>query len=129
MRLLLDTHALIWWLDDDKRLSKPARDAIAKAETPLVGTGTVIELAIKASLGKLDLPDDWDARVEAQGFRVLGVTYAHARKLQALPFVTVRGSKHRDPFDRLLVAQALVESVPVVTRDEAVTVHGIAAIW
>ncbi len=129
MRLLLDAHALLWWLGADRRLSKAASRAIERAEDPLVGAGTLMEIAIKRSIGKLDVEEDWPAQTQADGFGVLGIAWAHVARLQELPFVELSGRPHRDPFDRLLAAQALSERVPIVTRDPLLTAYGVAAIW
>ena len=129
MRILADTHAVLWWLTDDAQLSNAAREAIAGAEEPLVSAGTLFEASIKASLGKLDIADGWIVELLAEGFGLLPIDPQHAIALQRLPFVEVGGTLVRDPFDRLLVAQALVEQVPVVTRDAAITAHGVPTIW
>lgn len=129
MRVLLDSHAALWWLADDRRLSAPAREAIATAEQPLLSAGTLLELSIKASLGKLELPGEWVEELLGEGFALLAISPAHARALRELPYVKVDGRPHRDPFDRLLVAQAEVERVPVLTRDTCIAAHGVATIW
>jgi PIN domain nuclease of toxin-antitoxin system len=129
MRVLLDAHALLWWLGGDRQLSKAASRAIESADDPLVGAGTLMEIAIKRSIGKLEVDEDWPAQAQADGFGVLGIVWAHVVRLQELPFVEQDGRTHRDPFDRLLVAQALSERVPIVTRDPLLTVYGVAAIW
>ncbi len=129
MRVLLDTHAALWWLADDARLSEAARETIAGSEQPLVSAGTLFEVAIKASLGKLQVPDTWMDELLTEGFVLLAITPSHARALRALPFVQRSGRPIRDPFDRLLVAQAAVESVPIVTRDPSISAHGAAVVW
>lgn len=129
MRLLLDSHAVIWWMADDPQLSKFAREAIETAEEPLFSAATLIELSIKASLGKLRMPAEWSEELLAEGFTLLPVSPAHGRALAELPFVEINGRVHRDPFDRLLVAQANVEPVPLVTCDPAIKAHGLATIW
>jgi PIN domain nuclease of toxin-antitoxin system len=128
-RLLIDAHALLWWLNGDERLSEPARTAIQRADAPLVGAGTIAEIAIKQSLGKLPIADEWPEEVQADGIGVLGIAWSHVAHLRDLPFVQVHGRAHRDPFDRLVVAQALSERVPVVTRDPALAAYGIAVLW
>jgi PIN domain nuclease of toxin-antitoxin system len=129
VHLLLDTHAALWWLADDPRLSVPAREAIAAAEEPLLGAGTLFEVAIKASLGKLQAPTDWAEELLAEGFSLLAISPAHARAYRELPYVRLVGKPQRDPFDRLLVAQASVEAIPLVTRDPGIAAHGVATIW
>lgn len=129
MRLLLDSHAVIWWMADDPQLSKPARVAIETAEEPLFSTATLIELSIKASLGKLRIPAEWSEELLAEGFTLLPVSPAHGRALAELPFVALNGRMQRDPFDRLLAAQASVESIPLVTCDPGIRAHGVATLW
>lgn len=129
MRLLVDAHALLWWLGADRSLSRSAREAIETAEDPLLSAGTLIEIAIKRSLGKLEIDEDWPEQARADGFGVLSVAWTHATRLQELPFLRLAGALHRDPFDRLLVAQALSEGIPIVTRDPAVAAYGVGVIW
>jgi PIN domain nuclease of toxin-antitoxin system len=129
MRLLVDAHALLWWLDADRRLPASARQAIETADDPLLGAGTLIEIAVKRSIGKLAIDTDWPDQARADGFGVLAVTWGHVARLQELPFPELAGRPHRDPFDRLLAAQALVEGLPIVTRDAALAAYGVAAIW
>lgn len=129
MRLLLDAHALLWWLGADERLSKAARAAIETATDPLVGAGTLVEIAVKRSIGKLDIDPDWPGHARADGFNLLAIGWEHVARLQDLPYPKVAGRLHRDPFDRLLAAQALTEQIPVITRDPALAVYGVPAIW
>ncbi|HEX3392108.1 MAG TPA: type II toxin-antitoxin system VapC family toxin [Solirubrobacteraceae bacterium] len=129
MRILLDAHALIWWLDDDPRLSTPARRAIEKAEDALVGAGSLVEIAIKQSLGKLDTNASWFDEAQANDIALLAVSWSHAKGLQSLPCLRTAGREHRDPFDRLLAAQALADRIPIVTRDPALSAYGVATIW
>ncbi len=128
-RLLVDAHALIWWLLADERLSTPARDALRAADAPLLSAGTLMEIAVKRSVGKLEFARDWTERVRAEGFEILSVDLEHAVALERLPLPTIHGHEHRDPFDRLLVAQAQIERLPVVTRDPAIAAYGIPIIW
>lgn len=129
MRLLVDAHALLWWLGADRRLSTSAREAIEQAGDPLLGAGTLVEIAVKRSLGKLELDEDWPEQAQADGFGLLAIDWAHARRLQGLPFPQLAGKPHRDPFDRLLAAQALSERAPIVTRDPAFAAYGVPTIW
>jgi PIN domain nuclease of toxin-antitoxin system len=129
MRLLLDAHALLWWLGADRQLSKAARSAIETAEEPLIGAGTLVEIAIKCSIGKLEIDPDWPEQVQADSFGVLAIGWGHVARLQDLPYPTVAGRPHRDPFDRLLAAQALSEQIPIVTKDPALAIYGVSAIW
>lgn len=127
MKLLLDTHALIWFQAGDRRLSKAARQAIEADDAELlISAATVWEMAIKASLGRLTLPgpvDTYIAEKVGQGFRTLAVSWAHTAGVEDLPW------HHRDPFDRLLVAQALSERCPVITRDRVFRKYGVEVIW
>jgi PIN domain nuclease of toxin-antitoxin system len=127
--VLVDAHALLWWLGDDKQLSETAREAIEAAETPLVGAGTAVEIAVKRSIGKLPIDADWPEQVQADGFGMLGIAWPHVGRLQRLPYPEVGGWVHRDPFDRMLAAQALSERIPVVTRDPALSAYGVASLW
>jgi PIN domain nuclease of toxin-antitoxin system len=127
MRLLLDTHALLWFQAGDRRLSQTARRAIESADAELVlSAASVWEMAIKASLGRLRLPGSVDAYLTekiGQGYRMLGVSWSHAARVEILPW------HHRDPFDRILVAQALAERCPVVTRDRVFRKYGVTVLW
>jgi PIN domain nuclease of toxin-antitoxin system len=123
-RLLVDTHVLLWWLSDDPALSAAAREAIADpANDPLISAASVWEMAIKRALGKLIVPDDLPARILGQGFGWLAVGADHAWEVRGLPL------HHRDPFDRLLVAQALVEGIPIVTGDRRFGAYGVDTRW
>ncbi len=123
-RFLVDTHALLWWLTDDPALSQHARDAIADpAGEPLVSSASVWEIAIKRALGRLTTPDDLPERVSESGFGWLPVTATHAWHVRDLPL------HHRDPFDRLLAAQALLERLAVVTADSQFADYGVDALW
>jgi PIN domain nuclease of toxin-antitoxin system len=123
-RFLVDTHALLWWLADDPALSSPARDALADpGNEPLVSTVSVWEIAIKRSLGKLTAPDDLPDRIAEEGFAWLPVSASHAWQVRALP------AYHRDPFDRLLIAQAFTESVPIITADARFADYDVGVCW
>lgn len=128
MRLLLDTHALLWWFTDDKRLSSSARDAIAdEANTILVSAASAWEIATKHRLGKLDEAADavlrFDELVAADGFEHLPVGHFHA--LKAGSYLAA----HRDPFDRMLAAQSELEAIPLVTVDPAFEIFGTRILW
>jgi PIN domain nuclease of toxin-antitoxin system len=123
-RLLVDTHALLWWLSDDPGLSAAAREALAEPTNDvLVSTASIWEIAIKRALGKLSAPDDLPAHIEAQGFGWLAVNPEHAWHVRELPPL------HRDPFDRLLVAQSLVEKMPIISADPHFGAYGVDARW
>ena len=119
-RLLLDTHAFLWWLSDDPRLGSEARARIADAANAVfVSAATGWEIGIKKALGKLQAPDDLDAAVEQEGFAHLPVTFFHGEQAGALPTL------HRDPFDRMLIAQAQAEGLRIITRDAQIRAYGI----
>jgi PIN domain nuclease of toxin-antitoxin system len=112
MNLLLDTHVLLWWLDDHPTLSEKARDAIVNAQNFVYVSAAVIwEIRIKQALGKLQIPRDFEAALNRQPLEMLAITAEHAHAVGRLP------SHHRDPFDRMLIAQAKVEGLTVATRD------------
>ncbi|MBT2517680.1 type II toxin-antitoxin system VapC family toxin [Streptomyces sp. ISL-90] len=121
MRLLLDTHVLLWWLTDDRRLTGDHRDLISDAaNSALVSAMTVAEIAIKSSLGKLDAPDDLLPTLDAGGFEHLPFEASHADVLRTLPW------HHRDPFDRMLIAQAIVEGLTIMTVDPHFAAYDVA---
>jgi PIN domain nuclease of toxin-antitoxin system len=128
-RVLVDAHALLWWLDDDARLSRGARQIIEDAHAPLLGAGTLVEIALKRSTGKLPIDADWLEQARVEGFVTLDIAQSHVTLLQDLPYPEVGGRVHRDPFDRLLAAQALDERIAVVTRDPALAAYGIGVLW
>jgi PIN domain nuclease of toxin-antitoxin system len=123
-RLLVDTYALLWWLTDDAALSPAARDAIADpANEPFVSSASMWEIAIKRSLGKLTAPDDLPDRIAAEGFTWLPISADHAWQVRELPL------HHRDPFDRLLVAQAVTERLAIITSDPRFGQYGVQVHW
>ena len=112
MNLLLDTHALLWWLDDYPTLSRKAKAAIADGKNMVFISAVVIwEIKIKQALRKLKIPPNFRRVLDDQPFNMLDITVAHAHATGDLP------AYHRDPFDRMLVAQAKVEGFTLVTRD------------
>ena len=114
-RFLLDTHALLWSLAEPERLADDAREAIQNPRhTVLVSTASVWEMAVKSALGKLAMPPDLDDQLRINRFDVLNIGLAHARAVQHLPLL------HRDPFDRMLVVQAQLEGVRLISRDALV---------
>jgi PIN domain nuclease of toxin-antitoxin system len=128
VRLLLDTHALLWWLDGDRRLSLKSRRAIAnQSNTILVSAASAWEITTKARLGKLpgatDVAADVSACVASQGFVALDITLLHAQKAGRLP------GDHRDPFDRMLIAQSQMEDVALVSDDEAFDSFDVRRYW
>lgn len=123
MRLLLDTHALIWAFSNDPRLSPEAREAIVEGSNMVfVSAATAWEIAIKRALGKLRAPDNYEDELARHRFLPLDITTAHALAVEHLPPL------HADPFDRILVAQAQLEQLTVVTRDARIPSYGVAVI-
>ncbi|MGQ0624970.1 MAG: type II toxin-antitoxin system VapC family toxin [Sporichthyaceae bacterium] len=122
MKLLLDTHVLLWWLSD-VQLNPEAVAAIAAAENEVwVSSASVWEMSIKAGLGKLDMPDDLSVQLRHHQFEVLPIGLAHALAVRSLP------PHHSDPFDRLLVAQASLEGFTLVTRDQNLCRYEVAVL-
>ena len=126
--LLLDTHALIWWLANDAHLSEPARNAIRTRDTTIVvSAATVWEITTKHRIGKLPgvaaLVDQLDEVVIAEGFTPLPVSLPHARRAGLLP------GPHRDPFDRMLIAQALAEDLRLVSNEILFESYGVRRLW
>lgn len=123
MNLLLDTHVLLWWLADDRGLSKRVKARIADAETLVfVSAVSAWEIGIKKALGRLSAPDDLADQVRAGGFSELTISIADGLLAGALP------RHHDDPFDRMLVAQARRHALTVVTHDPAFSAYGIAVL-
>jgi PIN domain nuclease of toxin-antitoxin system len=128
MRLLLDTHAFLWFVLGDPRLAGIALSQILDAsQAKLVSPASYWEIAIKISLGKYSLNEPYEAFMQrgitGNGFSILPIEPKHTAALTTLPF------HHRDPFDRLLVAQALVEQVPILSADTALDAYGVNRIW
>ena len=122
-RLLLDTHALLWWLAEPRRLNGRAYRAIADAFNEVfVSAVSGWEIAVKRALGKLQAPENLETSVQEQGFTPLSLTSFHAEQAGALP------PHHGDPFDRMLVAQAQAEGLVLVTRDARIPLYGIRTI-
>lgn len=117
--LLLDTHVVLWWLGEPSKLGADALSAIADPRQRTFLSAVVVwEIRVKASLGKLSLPDEFRQVLSAERFEELPIRAAHAHRLADLP------RHHRDPFDRMLVAQALEEGLTIVTRDARVAEYG-----
>ncbi len=126
MTVLLDTQAFLWWVTDDPRLSKRGREAIAISEC-LLSPASCWEMAIKASLGKLTVPRPIDRfiqrQLEVNGFGLLPISLEHTAAVADLRF------HHRDPFDRLLAAQARHEAIAVVSSDPVFKKYGVKRVW
>lgn len=128
MRLLLDTHALIWWLSGDERLSVTAREAIqTTGNTVLVSAVSAMEISTKFRLGKLPqaglLAQDFEAVIAGQGFTELPISIRHGRIAGTLQVA------HKDPFDRLLIAQSLAEDLPLVSNEALFDDFGVTRVW
>ena len=124
MRLLLDTHALIWALEGGARLSEMARASIEDGENDiLVSAVSAWEIEIKKALGRLEAPDDLLEAVDEMGFTKKDLGFSTARRLQKLPLL------HKDPFDRMLIATALEEGVPLVSRDRKIAQYDVKLFW
>jgi PIN domain nuclease of toxin-antitoxin system len=128
LRVLLDTHAFLWWIEGNRRLSRAAKSLIEDPKNELlVSAATIWEIATKVRLGRLSVaagsaPAIAD-EIAAQGFTPLGITVAHAELAGGLP------GAHGDPFDRMLLAQAILEGVPIVSIDNAFDGHGVSRVW
>lgn len=128
MRAILDTHGLLWFLEGDARLSGPARGIIEDGGNEmLVSVASLWEMAVKHSLGKLELGEPFGelipAQLEANAFSVLNIGLPHVNEVASLPF------HHRDPFDRMIIAQALVDGLPVIGVDPVFDAYGVDRIW
>ncbi len=119
-RLLLDTHTFIWWRTAQLRLGADAQQAIAEAETVYVSMVSAWETTIKVSIGKLRLDAPFEEGVTESGFRPLPIAFRHLDRLATLPFI------HRDPFDRMLIAQALADGLTIVTDDRRIARYEVA---
>ena len=128
MRLLLDTHALLWWLAEDASLTASARRAIAhQNNTVLVSAASAWEIATKVRLGRLeaaaDLIDDFAGYLVSEQFERLPVSIEHGIRAGSLP------GSHKDPFDRMLIAQAQAENIPVITNERMFEAYGVRRLW
>jgi len=122
-RLLLDTHVFLWWKLADRRLRETAISAIAEADVVFISAASAWEVAIKSSIGKLTLDADFATGVDASGFERLPIGFEHAAEIHALPH------HHNDPFDRLLIAQARVERLTLVTHDAQLRPYEVELLW
>jgi PIN domain nuclease of toxin-antitoxin system len=128
VRLLLDTHAFLWWLAGDRQLPAAARGHIAKADNLVfVSAASAWEIATKVRVGKLpsaaDMAADIPGALASEGFAPLPVTVGHAQRAGSLP------GPIRDPFDRMLIAQSLIEGLPLVTNEAVLEAYGVIRIW
>jgi PIN domain nuclease of toxin-antitoxin system len=128
VNLLLDSHAFLWFIAGDDRLSGPARRAIeATGNLSLLSVASLWEIGIKASLGRLTLERPFlelvPRQMEVNGFELLPVEVVHISRVISLPF------HHRDPFDRMLAAQCLTDDLTIVSRDATFDAYGVRRIW
>lgn len=122
MRLLLDTHVVLWQLAGERTISTHALDAIAAADDLLFSSVSFAEIGIKAAVGKLEVPTDLQTQIAESGVRTLGLSATHGLAVAALPV------HHRDPFDRLIIAQAMVDGLVVVTADTRFRAYGVECV-
>jgi len=128
VKLLLDTHAFLWILGDDARLSQAARNAFSSPQNEvLLSVASIWEIVVKAASGKLAFPQPAAPYLREQirqtRLEVLPIVLSHVLRLESLPM------RHRDPFDRILVAQALEERIPLVSRDRTLRTYGVEILW
>jgi len=122
-RLLLDTHVFLWWRGEPSRLGSLVRERIATADLVFVSAASAWEAGIKRALGRLEIPESFEAGVLASSFEKLLVTFTHAECAAGLP------AHHRDPFDRMLIAQAQIEHLTFVTRDRLLEPYDVEILW
>lgn len=128
MNILLDTHTFLWFVDDNPRLSRPARALIELEETqPFLRVASLWEIAIKINLGKLTLEQPYETFISQQlalnGIGILNIAMEHTAAVATLPF------HHRDPFDRLLAVQSRIEKMTLVSADAAFDAYGVNRVW
>jgi PIN domain nuclease of toxin-antitoxin system len=128
MKVLIDTQCWLWWFAEEDRLNPDARELIANSDNLVYfSAASSWEIAVKYSLGKLRLPESPEryvpSRLSSQGMMGLPVAHVHALRVASLP------DHHRDPFDRLIVAQAQTESLAVLTADPSIALYDVEAIW
>ena len=121
--LLLDTHVFLWWRANDARLNQAARAAISGADIVFVSAASAWEASIKTAIGRLVLPEPFARGVDDSGFHRLAIAFEHAEAAGALP------RHHADPFDRMLLAQAILEGCTLVSHDRALEPYGAAMLW
>ena len=124
---MLDTHVLLWWATDDASLPQRARKRVAESQQIFVSAASAWEMAIKESLGRLptafDLLNDFEGTLALRGFEVLPISAAHGIRAGFLP------GPHKDPFDRMLIAQAQAENLAIVSSDEVFDAYGVRRLW
>lgn len=124
MRLLLDTNAFLWWREGSPALPANVADQIASAENDIaVSIASCWEIGIKRAIGKLRFVQDFAAVMSEEEFALLPITYPHLDALATLPL------HHRDPFDRMLIAQSIAEDMPVITNDRSFSLYDVQTFW
>jgi len=121
--LLLDTHVFLWWREANERITPAVVETVSGAESVFVSAASAWEVAIKVALEKLRIPEPFERGVEDSGFDELPITFGHAAAVTAL------APHHRDPFDRMLIAQSVVERLTIVTHDRRFEPYGAPVIW
>ncbi len=123
MNLLLDTHIALWWLGDTPELPDAVREVVQDADNVVyISAATIWEIAIKRALGKLEVGDEYLTEIAEQGFVELPIRWQHAQRVEALPML------HRDPFDRLLIAQAQTLGLTLVTTDALIRKYSVSVL-
>jgi len=126
-RLLLDTNAFLYFINNDSALSETAKNLLESEVDLLISAASLWEIAIKFSIGKLSLPDSFGnfipLQIQQNNIEILSVSLPHLEKLSVLLF------HHKDPFDRLIIAQSMVENLPIVSSDVAFDLYGVGRIW
>lgn len=128
MRFLMDTHTFLWFLTDDSKLSHHALNLIEdETNEAILSLASMWEIAIKYSIGKLTLqksfPDFVDEQIQINDFQLLPIETSHIKIVSSLPL------HHRDPFDRMLIAQAITENMPIISADSAFDSYGVTRLW
>ncbi|WP_316354325.1 type II toxin-antitoxin system VapC family toxin [Candidatus Trichorickettsia mobilis] len=123
MRVLLDTHTLIWGLCEPEKLNVETKKLLINVDNIIfVSVASLWELQIKKSLNKISLPDKFASQLQEHGYELLNITHEHIAKLDDLPMI------HRDPFDRMLIAQSIYENIPLITKDAEIVKYNIQII-
>ncbi len=128
MKVLLDTHVFLWWITDDPRISPKVSTIMVDGDNDLfLSAASIWEIAIKARLGRLQLPENPDSYLAEQmvsnAIQSLSITMQHALRVYNLPDI------HKDPFDRIIIAQALLEDMPILTKDDYIPRYGVQTVW
>lgn len=123
MNALLDTHTLLWWLNDDPYISREAFDIISEGENIVfISTASIWEIRIKEAIGKIDIPSNFKEILDEQPFEVLSILPEHAHAIKDLPLI------HKDPFDRILIAQAKIGKLAIITADTVFSKYSVDVI-